>query len=243
MYDYFSKWYDQLNEQEFYQMWYDEVIRYCGNTAAKNILDLGCGSGRLLELLAPHAHRLTGVDLSEQMLILAQERLASYPVNVNLFCDDMGELNLPDQQYDIIISTCDSFNYLESEEKLVHLFQQVYQGLKSGGSFLFDMHSDYTFTSVFPTWSYADQAEDLSVLWNTYTEDNFMYEHFLTFFKCTMQGVYERFDEIHQQFFYSEKWILKQLEKIGFTEIVVETDFMKAYYITGKRLIYKMKKE
>jgi ubiquinone/menaquinone biosynthesis C-methylase UbiE len=41
----------------------------------QNLLDAGTGTGRMLELLAPHARRAVGVDVSPEMLAIARDRL------------------------------------------------------------------------------------------------------------------------------------------------------------------------
>jgi ubiquinone/menaquinone biosynthesis C-methylase UbiE len=51
------------------------VIAMIGDKPYRNLLDLGTGTGRMLELLAPHAARAVGVDQSAAMLALARSRI------------------------------------------------------------------------------------------------------------------------------------------------------------------------
>jgi ArsR family transcriptional regulator len=52
------------------------IVRLLGNQALTDVLDAGTGTGRMLELLAPHIGRGIGIDVSPEMLAIARERLA-----------------------------------------------------------------------------------------------------------------------------------------------------------------------
>jgi ubiquinone/menaquinone biosynthesis C-methylase UbiE len=52
------------------------IVRLLGNQALADVLDAGTGTGRMLELLAPHIGRGIGIDVSPEMLAIARERLS-----------------------------------------------------------------------------------------------------------------------------------------------------------------------
>jgi SAM-dependent methyltransferase len=52
------------------------ILRLVAGRAIENLLDAGTGTGQMLELLAPHAKRSVGVDVSPEMLAIARDRLA-----------------------------------------------------------------------------------------------------------------------------------------------------------------------
>ncbi|HEY5347566.1 MAG TPA: metalloregulator ArsR/SmtB family transcription factor [Rhizomicrobium sp.] len=52
------------------------IVRQLGGAAIENLLDAGTGTGRMLELLASHARRAVGLDISPEMLAIARDRLA-----------------------------------------------------------------------------------------------------------------------------------------------------------------------
>ncbi|MCS6855649.1 MAG: metalloregulator ArsR/SmtB family transcription factor [Elioraea sp.] len=67
------------------------------------LLDLGTGSGRLLELLAPRAESATGVDLSRDMLAAARARLGAAGLgHVALRRADAARLPFPDRSFDLV---------------------------------------------------------------------------------------------------------------------------------------------
>ena len=71
----------------------------------QSILEIGCGTGLVLEKLAKklqHIERIMGMDITESMLTIAQERLRDFP-NVFLSCQDVVNLTL-NEQYDVAFS-------------------------------------------------------------------------------------------------------------------------------------------
>ena len=95
-----------------------------------SILDLGCGTGLIGEVLNPYAKKLTGVDLSAAMLAKAAEKQRYHQLH---HADISDFLNSTDTQYDLI--TCmDTFIYTG---KLDILFKLIAQRLKTSGQLLF----------------------------------------------------------------------------------------------------------
>ena len=239
MYANFSQVYDQLNGEEFYHAWFEFLQPYL--TTHNKVLDLGCGSGTLLAKLLEQGHLVTGVDLSVEMLAIAKNKLESVGSNYTLYEEDMADFYENNEQYDIIISTCDSINYLNSQQKVAQLFSHISTMLKPEGFFLFDVHSDKIFEEHFPSWSYADSDENVSVLWNTFTTDGKMFEHDLTFFIKQYSGTYQRFDERHQQYFYKNTELTGLLQQY-FSNIQCISDFTDVYNKDGDRDFYIIKK-
>lgn len=68
------------------------------------LLDIGTGTGRLLELLAPRADSALGIDASRAMLALARARLAGPEFgNCAVRLGDMYRLALPDRAFDLVL--------------------------------------------------------------------------------------------------------------------------------------------
>ena len=91
-------------------------------------LEIGCGTGKNTVWLAQKASRLTSVDLSEEMLAKAREKIASGKVEF-IQADIRQDWNFTDQEYDLV-----SFSLvLEHLEELEHVFQETARVLVSGG--------------------------------------------------------------------------------------------------------------
>jgi SAM-dependent methyltransferase len=104
------------------------------------VLDIGCGIGRLLVALAPEVKRAVGIDVSAEMVKAAQQRCGRFP-NVEVLkgdgrgLDGLNSLSgLRDASFDLAIAV-DSFPYLrQSGYPLVQQFvADAARALKPGG--------------------------------------------------------------------------------------------------------------
>ncbi len=95
-----------------------------------NILELGCGGGKVIELLCKHTiipKNITGVDISKELISIAQR----YTPQANFIVKDMTKIPIQKNYFDAIISVR-SFEYLNIKE-LASMFQIAYASLKSKG--------------------------------------------------------------------------------------------------------------
>ena len=101
---------------------------------ARDILDLGCGTG--LELPAIYARfpeaKVIGIDLAGDMLALLHERCAG--LDVEPLCMSYFDYDFPEAQYDAVVSVM-SLHHFSPVQKL-DLFLRVRKALKPGGVFL-----------------------------------------------------------------------------------------------------------
>jgi SAM-dependent methyltransferase len=99
-----------------------------------DLLDIGCGIGRLLVALAPEVRSATGIDVSAEMVKAARRRCAGFS-NVNVIKGDGRGLGpLDDEAFDVAVAV-DSFPYLRhSGYPLVEqFFTESARVLKPGG--------------------------------------------------------------------------------------------------------------
>lgn len=112
-----------------------EAAKYI-NPDAKNLLDIGCGAGNYTLKMLSKINNLncTLNDLSMPMLQKAKER-ASAQTNgeVTIIHDDMRNLNLPDNNFDIILAAA-TFHHLRDDADWELVFTKMYKTLKPGGS-------------------------------------------------------------------------------------------------------------
>ena len=113
MYQEFAYLYDKLMKNVDYQRWADhieEIFRKNGRKP-ETVVDLGCGTGAVTNILAERGYQVTGVDISEDMLFVAREKARKSGLQVSYICQDMTELTLH-RPVDAIICMCDGFNYI-----------------------------------------------------------------------------------------------------------------------------------
>jgi len=101
------------------------------------ILDLCCGYGRHAIPLAQHGYEITGLDLSNKFLQLAQDHAESKGVKIHWRRSHMKNIPFEDA-FDAVINIFTSFGYLEDEEEDLQVLQQVYKALKPEGLFLLE---------------------------------------------------------------------------------------------------------
>ncbi|MFC2033916.1 class I SAM-dependent DNA methyltransferase [Chloroflexota bacterium] len=101
------------------------------------ILDLCCGTGQLVQILATRDYQLTGVDGSEEMINFARQNAPT----AEFIVGDARSFKLP-EEYHTVISTFDSLNHIMTIEELTSVFRNVHFSLKQGGLFLFDLNME-----------------------------------------------------------------------------------------------------
>jgi ubiquinone/menaquinone biosynthesis C-methylase UbiE len=88
-----------------YARWQELITSILGTQDNLTILDAGCGPGVLSHILANHGnHRIIAADISESMVRKARGNLADWSDRVDFLCQDITELSLPDEHFDLIIS-------------------------------------------------------------------------------------------------------------------------------------------
>jgi ubiquinone/menaquinone biosynthesis C-methylase UbiE len=98
------------------------------NVNFKSCLEIGCGTGKNTEWLLKRADEITAVDLSEEMLSKAKEKIPSEKVDF-LIADINSEWNFTDKSFDLV-----SFSLvLEHIEHLDPIFKEVSKKLNQGG--------------------------------------------------------------------------------------------------------------
>ncbi|RPI35990.1 MAG: class I SAM-dependent methyltransferase [Nitrospiraceae bacterium] len=107
---------------------------------AKTVLDLGCGTGRHDLLLAGKGYSMTGVDISEEMLAVANSQLSSLssqPLSLNFFQGDIRTVRL-DKTFDVVVSLFHVMSYQITNKDLTDAFATASAHLAPGGIFIFD---------------------------------------------------------------------------------------------------------
>ena len=100
-----------------------------------SVLELGCGTGRVLVPLAPACGFIHGIDSSEAMLAICRKKLSEANVpetQAQVAPGDITSFHLG-KQFDLIIAPFRVLQNLESDDQVDGLFRSVRQHLKPGG--------------------------------------------------------------------------------------------------------------
>jgi ubiquinone/menaquinone biosynthesis C-methylase UbiE len=217
--------YDKLMAETPYDQWLDWVERsFQQGKKPLSVLDVGCGTGAVAIPLAKRGYRVTGVDMSAEMLAIAYDKMRAEQASVTWVEQDMRELEV--EPADAVISLCDSLSYLTEEEDVQETFRRVFAHLTPGGVFLFDVHSPYKMLHVFGDETFTYQDDEVSYIWQCFCDPlRLEVEHQLTFFLRQPNGLYERVEEEHWQRAYQPIQLVRWLTDAGFTQISVTADF------------------
>ncbi len=109
---------------------------------ARTLLELACGTGSILEQLWTH-YDVTGLDLSEEMLEVAAEKLPGVP----LFRADMRTFDLG-ERFDVVLCVYDSINHLLRFDEWRAVFSRAQNHLNESGLFLFDMNTKWQLAAL-----------------------------------------------------------------------------------------------
>lgn len=233
----FARVYDELMDNTPYEEWgnrLDELIRKYGVSAperdAENLLDseknlvvdLGCGTGTLAELLYEKGYDMIGVDASESMLNIAMDKKAESGSEILYLQQDMRELELY-STVGTVYSVCDSLNYILEEEELKTVFSLVNNYLFPGGIFIFDFNTDYKYREVIGNTTITESREDCSFIWeNYYDPEEEINEYDLTIFVQEEENLFRRFTETHFQRGYTVEQMLRLVEEAGMKVVEVK---------------------
>ncbi len=207
------------------------------------VLDLGCGTGTLTELLYWKGFDMIGVDNSEEMLGVAFEKKENSGSEILYLCQDMRELDLY-STVGTVVYVCDSFNYLLEDGDVEDAFALVNNYLYPGGLFIFDFNTVYKYEHVIGDAVIAENRDECSFIWeNYYYDGERLNEYDLTIFVREDGELFRRFTETHFQRGYTLEEMKSFVEKAGMQPVLfLDADTRKAPTENSER-IYVVAKE
>lgn len=217
MYEDFALVYDRFMDETPYEEWCQFVVGRLKQDQITDgiLLDLGCGTGSMTELLAKQGYDMIGVDLSDSMLDIAIEKRAQSGHNILYLQQDMREFELYGTVR-AVICLCDSLNYLLEEDDLLTTFKLVNNYLDPNGLFIFDFNTVYKYETVIGDSTIAENRKDCSFIWeNYYTAEDQINEYDLTIFVKQQKDLFRKFTETHLQRGYTLETMKRLVEQSG----------------------------
>lgn len=137
--DLYAQYYDLLYSDKDYksEVEYIDTLIKKSSVNAKNILDMGCGTGKHAELLCDKGYKVHGIDLSEDMLKIAETRREGKEDKLSFSHSNIQELSL-DKKFDVVVSLFHVMSYQNSNDELIKAFEVAKKHLVDGGVFIFD---------------------------------------------------------------------------------------------------------
>jgi len=221
----FATVYDELMDDVPYDRW---AGWYTGRLRSHGIedglvLDLGCGTGELTGRLSDQGYDMIGVDASEDMLSEARGKAGGR--SILYLQQDMRSFELYGTVR-AVISSCDTMNYLLTEEDLEQVLRLVRNYLDPGGVFLFDMNTSYKYRELIGDTTIAETRDDCAFIWeNSWFEDEKLNQYDLTLFERGTGGLYRRSHELHTQRGWEMPEVRAAAERCGLDWIAAYEDF------------------
>ena len=211
--------YDRLTADVDYERWADYVERHFRRLKrpVRRVAELACGTGSLACLLAGLGYSVTAVDLSPDMLTVAEQKCRG--LDVTLLCQDMSGLDLPPGQADAVICCLDSVNYVTRPAALRRAFHRVYQALAPGGLFLFDVKTPAALEGA-DGQTYLDEDDGLYCVWRAdWYPRRRVCAYGLDIFLQNEDGLWERGGEYHEEYAYTMDELDGFLREAGFRHV------------------------
>lgn len=203
-------------------------------------LDLATGTGNVAKYICKNFRENFLVDLSEEMLMEAGEKVRKNKSNAKVVLQDMRYLEL-NREFNLITCVLDSTNYILSKEDLKLYFNGVYNHLDKNGVFIFDINSSYKIKEVLGNNIFNYNTDEIFYSWENYIEEDIV-EMELTFFVKEGDS-YRRFEEFHRERAYEENELEDIISSIGFKILEKHDDYTEASVIAkSERIVYILKK-
>ncbi len=122
-------------ESEKSAKWLEEIKQLLPAGESLNILDLGCGTGYFEVILGREGHKVTGIDLTEEMITKANEMIRIYGLDSNdvkAMVGDAENVAFADESFDVVITR----NLTWTLPHPIDAYKDWYRVLRKGGVLL-----------------------------------------------------------------------------------------------------------
>jgi len=220
LYSILAPLYDRLMEETYdYEAWAEYLLKFL--PAEGNLLDLGCGTGKLAGIFLDKGYHMTCADVSVEMLSVLYDRLGSHK-NLQVLeaaAEEIGTIG----SFDAVLMNCDVVNHIIDKRDLKLALRNVYDNLKPGGIFLFDIVTDKKLRDLLGDNTFTEETDDAFIIWQN-TWDKPYSESRMTIFAKDGK-TWRRHEESQLMRAYSEEELKEMLTKLGFRKIRVLRGF------------------
>ena len=218
--------YDRLTNDVDYKATVDFYFRLLNreNLQPETAVDLACGTGSVTLLLAERGLRVIGVDMSPEMLCVADQKAVDMENRPQFICQKLQELYLP-KAVDLAVCALDSLDYITRPSDCQEAIRRVYKALNPGGCFIFDVNTPAKLRAM-DDQIFIDEDEDVFCLWRgEFNEMTNICTYGMDLFQRTGE-TWQRSYEEHREYAYSAETLVSFLKNAGFTHIEVFADRM-----------------
>lgn len=230
--------YDRLTNDVDYRAtvdFYFEILR-TENFEPRTAVDLACGTGSVAKLLAERGLRVTGVDLSQEMLSVAAQKTQDMKNRPFFVCQALQELLLP-RGVDLAVCALDSLDYITEPADCREALRRIFRALNPGGVFIFDVNTPEKLRAM-DDQVFLDEDDDVYCVWRgEFDEKSNICSYAMDLFRRE-GALWRRSFEEHREYAYSRAQLTDFLREAGFTHIEVFADRSFCAPRAGEQRIY-----
>lgn len=230
--------YDRLTNDVDYEAivdFYWQILEREG-LKPRTAVDLACGTGSVTAILANRGLQVTGVDMSEDMLTMAWEKVMDLDTPPRFVCQSLQRLSLP-RGVDLAVCALDSLDYITDPADCAEAIRRVYKALNPGGVFLFDVNTPEKLRAM-DGQVFLDEDDDVYCVWRgEFDEETNICSYGMDLFQ-RRGALWQRSFEEHREYAYSREQLTAFLRAAGFTRIAVYGDRTLEAPREGEQRIY-----
>lgn len=230
--------YDRLTNDVDYGAavsFYEQIMAREG-VSPRSAVDLACGTGSVTALLAKKGIPVIGVDLSEEMLSVAQQKTQDLLPRPMFLHQDLSRLYLP-RGVDLAVCALDSLDYITDPACCAAAIRRIYRCLNPSGIFIFDVNTPEKLQAM-DGQVFLDEDENVYCVWRgDFDKKSNICTYGMDLFQ--RQGkLWHRSLEEHREYAYSQEQLTGYLKSAGFTGIRVYGDRKFTAPEPGEQRIY-----
>ena len=230
--------YDRLTNDVDYEAtvaFYRQILAAEG-LHPRTAVDLACGTGSVTAILARMGIPTTGVDMSEEMLTVAQQKTMDLTPRPFFSCQRLERLALP-RAVDLAVCALDSLDYITNPEDCKEAIRRVWKALNPGGIFIFDVNTPEKLRAM-DGQVFLDEDDDVYCVWRgEFDEESNICSYGMDLFQRRGKTWIRSFEE-HREYAYSQKQLTAYLKAAGFTHIAVYADRRLEAPGAGEQRVY-----
>ena len=230
--------YDRLTNDVDYRAtveFYMQILEREG-IKPRTAVDLACGTGSVTAILAEMGIDTVGVDMSEEMLTVAMEKVMDMEQPPMFLCQKLQELRLL-RGVDLAVCALDSLDYVTDPADCAEAIRRVYKALNPGGIFIFDVNTPEKLRAM-DGQVFLDEDDDVYCVWRgEFEEETNICSYGMDLFQREGDVWYRSFEE-HREYAHSQEQLTEYLKAAGFTHIEVYADRLFETPGAGEQRIY-----
>jgi len=223
----YAKYYDFIYQDKNYNRecnFIEEIFEI--NKKPKNILELGCGTGNYTKILLSKGYKVTGVDISDEMLKIASEKCSTKFIKGDIRTVRIAE------KFDCCLAIFAVMGYITKNRDIVKTLVNIRKHLKQNGIFIFDVWNGLSVMRILPE-QRIKKVENDEVKIIRYAIPNLIaFEHvcevnYNLLILNKRENTYHEINEKHTMRYYFPQEIIYYLEESGF-EVINISPFLNS---------------